>query len=64
MQVAGVVVVEPESAVAMAWTCAEVRKLSDDIAPTVLMPVWIVEAEAPFLLLLASAPWQPAQYCV
>jgi hypothetical protein len=49
------------SAFAMAWICADVRKLKPDIAGTVLMPVWICVAVAPSLLLVASGPWQPAQ---
>ena len=51
-------------AVAMAWICAVVSVENWLMAPTVLIPVWIMEAVAFFLLLVARGPWQPLQSVV
>jgi len=52
-------------AVAIAWICAEVSPENDPMPPLfAAMAAWIVEADAPRLLLVASAPWQPEQFWV
>ena len=54
----GVGVGVDDSAAAIACISAVVSVENWLIAPTVLMPDWIIAAVAPFLLLVASGPWQ------